>query len=60
MSITFFVLERDTVEIGRQVTIFLTQVLLHIRLAESGGSALVLKYGKGEGTTIPLQAWTGT
>ena len=47
-------------EIGRQVTIFLTEVLLHIRLVESGGSALVLKYGKGEGTTIPLQAWTGT
>jgi len=52
-------LERDTMQFGKQIT-FLMTVLLSTRHAESAGSALVRKDGKGKDKTIPLQAWTGT
>jgi hypothetical protein len=53
-------LERDSVQFGRQVTTFLTKVLFNISLSEGAGIELLRKDGKGKGTSIPLQACTGT
>jgi len=53
-------LERDAIYFGRQVTTFLMNVLLNIRLVEGARSAFLRRCGKGKGKTTPLQAWAGT